>query len=51
MDTRWNRSETRNRCASYTPLPGAIALMGIPSDLGRSTARHIGLHLREGKSE
>jgi hypothetical protein len=24
------------------PLPGAIALMGIPSDLGRSTSRHIG---------
>ena len=33
------------------PLPGAIALMGIPSDLGRSTARHSGLNLREGRSE
>jgi hypothetical protein len=33
------------------PLLGAIALMGISSDLGRSTARHIGLNLREGKSE
>ena len=32
-------------------LPGAIALMGIPFDLGRSTARHIGLDLCEGKSE
>jgi hypothetical protein len=32
-------------------LLGAIALMGISSDLGRSTARHIGLNLREGKSE
>ena len=33
------------------PLAGAIALMGIPSDLGRSTARHIGLDLCEGKRE
>src|SRR5271156_5040824 len=47
MDTLEPIRDTKPLCVLH-PLPGAIALMGIPSDLGRSTARHIGLNLREG---